>query len=283
MMPRPLSGLVTYGDSLPGLTADQQARFEAGKREFSTEEDATEGLGPVFNDTTCANCHSGPAVGGGSTVLETRFGRADGLAFDPMTEFGGSLMQSRAIDRLRECGHTGETVPAAANRIALRRTTPLFGLGLVDAVPDATFHAIAAAERDNPDDIGGRPHVVRNVVTNQLAVGRFGWKAQGPTLLQSFDCRSPKSHDSPNRERRVGVLTTKAIGTSASISAQTEFGVTLRAPVWVANCPSSARSREGFRASVAATNNDPSLSWQDARCAHSIHRAQLFNADRNAR
>lgn len=183
ILPRPLSGLVTYGDSLPGLTAEQQARFEAGKREFSTEEDAREGLGPVFNDTTCANCHSSPAVGGGSTVLETRFGRADGLAFDPMTELGGSLMQSRAIDGLRECGHTGETVPAAANRIALRRTTPLFGLGLVDAVPDATFHAIAAAERDNPDHIGGRPHVVRNVVTNQLAVGRFGWKAQVPTLL----------------------------------------------------------------------------------------------------
>jgi CxxC motif-containing protein (DUF1111 family) len=184
VMPRRLSGLVTYGDPLPGLTGEQQARFEAGKREFSTEEEATEGLGPVFNDTSCANCHTSPAVGGGSAVLETRFGRTDGQAFDPMTEFGGSLMQSRAIDRLRECGHMGETVPTAANRIALRRTTPLFGLGLVDAVPDATFHAVAAAERDNPDHIAGRPHIVKNVVTNQFAVGRFGWKAQVPTLLQ---------------------------------------------------------------------------------------------------
>ena len=47
-----------FGDPLPGLTGDQLARFRAGKAAFVAAEDVPGGLGPVFNDTACANCHS---------------------------------------------------------------------------------------------------------------------------------------------------------------------------------------------------------------------------------
>jgi cytochrome c553 len=51
------------GDALPGLSQDLLARFAAGKEEFESDETPEEGLGPVFNDTSCARCHSDSARG----------------------------------------------------------------------------------------------------------------------------------------------------------------------------------------------------------------------------
>ena len=59
------------GDPYPGLTQDQLARFATGKEEFASDETPEEGLGPVFNDTSCGRCHTDPAVGGGSALLES--------------------------------------------------------------------------------------------------------------------------------------------------------------------------------------------------------------------
>lgn len=172
-----------FGDPLPGLTPDEQDRFVAGKAEFQEVEDTDEGLGPVFNESSCAACHSGPAVGGGSTVLETRFGTITDDAFDPMLYAGGSLIQSQGIGRVKRCNYVGEAVPREATIVAPRRTPPLFGLGLVDAVPDADFQMLAAREAAD-DRINGRPNIVMNLQEGRLRVGKFGWKAQVPSLAQ---------------------------------------------------------------------------------------------------
>jgi CxxC motif-containing protein (DUF1111 family) len=174
-----------FGDPLPGLTPDELDRFVDGKEEFSEVDSLDQGLGPVFNDASCANCHKDAAVGGGSAILETRFGRtrADG-SFDPLSEFGGSLIQKQGIGQLEPCYYSGESVPVEATIVAQRRTTPLFGLGLIDAVPDSVFQQIAAIESANRDGTGGRAHVVMNLLTDRPAVGKFGWKAQVPNLLQ---------------------------------------------------------------------------------------------------
>ncbi len=171
----------TFGDPLPGLTTDQQTRFFAGKMEFQSVESVPEGLGPVFNDRSCANCHNGTAIGGGSTITETRFGTITNGRFDPLTQFGGSLIQSQGIGPVGACYYVGEAVPAAATIVAGRRTAPLFGLGLVDAVPDETFREIA---EDEDDDAAGTINIVTNLSTGRPAVGKFGWKAQVPTLFQ---------------------------------------------------------------------------------------------------
>src|SRR5207342_1101751 len=55
---------------------------------------------------------------------------------------------------------------------------------LVDAVPDETWMAIAGAEASDPDGATGRLNVVLNLETRRPAVGKFGWKAHVPTLLQ---------------------------------------------------------------------------------------------------
>jgi hypothetical protein len=113
-----------FGASLPGLTADQLSRFQAGKAEFLQVETISEGVGPVFNDFSCANCHSVPAVGGSSTRVETRFGTLTPSGqFDPLTQYGGSLIQSQGIGYSETCTYVAETVPTQATIVAGRRTT----------------------------------------------------------------------------------------------------------------------------------------------------------------
>jgi CxxC motif-containing protein (DUF1111 family) len=173
-----------FGDPLPGLTADQVAAFVAGKEGFEEEEDAADGLGPVFNDVGCAACHFQAATGGGSDITETRFGRLtrDGR-FDPMAEFGGSLIQTDGIGQVPGFNFVGEVVPRRATIVAGRRTTPLFGAGLIEAVPDQLLLDIAQAQRRFTPDTAGRAHIVFDVAEQRQAVGRFGWKSQVATLL----------------------------------------------------------------------------------------------------
>src|SRR5258706_11675777 len=64
-----------FGDPLPGLTAAQLADFADGLVEIEDEQTVESGLGPIFNNVSCVACHSIPATGGSSAILETRFGR----------------------------------------------------------------------------------------------------------------------------------------------------------------------------------------------------------------
>lgn len=164
-----------FGDALPGLTDAQQAAFEDGRQEFLKAETPETGLGPIFNGHSCVQCHAAPAVGGSSGVAVTRFGRMVNGRFDPMEEQGGSLLQQFSINPA-----VRETVPAEATIVARRMTTPLFGAGLIEAIPDDAIVRNAGAPK--PDGITGRPHLVTDVATGQGRVGRFGWKAQQATL-----------------------------------------------------------------------------------------------------
>jgi CxxC motif-containing protein (DUF1111 family) len=173
-----------FGDPIAGLTPAQQALFADGQDDFEEVEEAADGLGPVFNGTSCAGCHSSPAVGGTSAIFETRFGRILNGRFDPMTEFGGSLIQTNGIGPQGSCDFVGEQVPTEATIVAGRLTTPLFGLGLVDAVPDAVFKEIALIQRIFLPSTAGRVNMVTELASSHLAVGKFGWKAQVPSLHQ---------------------------------------------------------------------------------------------------
>ena len=171
-----------FGDPLGGLTDEELARFEAGKEVFEEEETPADGLGPVFNARSCAACHNVGATGGGSTQTETRFGSTASGKFDPLEDLGGPVIQQEGIGVASTCEFVGEVVPADANIQAGRRATALFGLGLVESVPDERLRAIAAMQQRLLPAIAGRPHVVMDVVSGQQRVGRFGWKSQVATL-----------------------------------------------------------------------------------------------------
>ena len=176
------------GRPLDGLTPTLALAFDVGTRTFLNRYDIADGLGPVFNDESCVDCHRTPVVGGGSNRTVTRFGRMEGGIFDPLSELGGSLIQTRGIGTITTSDGAqnfgGERVPSEANVVARRRSTTILGLGLVDAVPDATWLAIARAEASADAASAGRPNIVLNLATREAAVGKFGWKAQVPTLVQ---------------------------------------------------------------------------------------------------
>ena len=171
---------VAPGDPLPGLSAAEFEEFRVGLEDFLEVETAEEGLGPAYNATSCAACHVVPAIGGVAPVATVRAGMraADGSFrdFDPER---GSLFQLFSIPT-----HGCQTViPAEANVIARRAPIPLFGAGLVEAIPDAAILAREDPHDADGDGVSGRAALVHDPATGDLRVGRFGWKAQIATLL----------------------------------------------------------------------------------------------------
>jgi len=174
--PAPNSIRGQLGDPLQGLTAAQLSAFTEGKDDFETAETVAGGLGPIFNRDSCVACHSGPATGGSSIVNVTRFGLLTSGHFDALDSLGGSLLQDHAITPLAM-----EVIPMSANVIAERNSTPLFGLGLIEAIPESAI--IANSKKRVGDGIQGRVALVTDVVSGKTKVGRFGWKNQQSTIL----------------------------------------------------------------------------------------------------
>jgi CxxC motif-containing protein (DUF1111 family) len=168
-----------------GLTPAQQIAFNEGSHTFSKNYEIADGLGPVFNDESCSDCHRN---GGGTNRTVRRFGRVDRGVFDPLAELGGSLIQSRGIGSITTVDGThdfvGERTPPDATVTTLRRSQAVQGLGLVDAVPDDTWRALAQAQLQADPSTAGRVNIVLDLSTGRAAVGKVGWKAQVPTLMQ---------------------------------------------------------------------------------------------------
>ncbi|MBC7541174.1 MAG: c-type cytochrome [Candidatus Sericytochromatia bacterium] len=65
-----------------------------------------------------------------------------------------------------------------------RLTPSLIGMGLLEAIPAAAVLAAADPDDRNGDGISGRANQVWDEVAGRAALGRFGWKANIPTLTQ---------------------------------------------------------------------------------------------------
>ena len=65
-----------------------------------------------------------------------------------------------------------------------RMTPAMIGLGLVEQIHPADILANADPDDRNGDGIAGRPNIVRDELSGKLALGRFGWKAQTPSIRQ---------------------------------------------------------------------------------------------------
>ncbi|MFB2553126.1 di-heme oxidoreductase family protein [Ensifer soli] len=69
------------------------------------------------------------------------------------------------------------------------RVTPqMIGLGLVQAIHEADILANADPDDRDGDGISGRAQIARDPKTGALVLGRFGWKAQNPSIrVQTAD------------------------------------------------------------------------------------------------
>lgn len=166
------------GDPLPGLSPNEIERFRAGQALFDKVFSPEEGLGPLFNANQCSACHTVPAAGGTGEQLVLRVSRSlpDG-ACDPLRDEGGENVRVMATPLLRMHGIERQPVPAGATE-RVRFTVPfLFGLGLVEAIPESEILSRADPDDRDGDGISGR---AGRDARGRLA--RFGRKADHATL-----------------------------------------------------------------------------------------------------
>jgi CxxC motif-containing protein (DUF1111 family) len=153
-----------------------QTLMDAAVAKFQDVETPANGLGPLYNATSCADCHGNPVVGGGSQIAELRAGYYDGSVFHDHP--GGSLINDRALDAsIQERPYETDNVQT------FRGSLSIMGDGFVEAISDDTLVAIS-----NNQPASMRGQVIRVPVAEAngaLRVGRFGWKNQHASL-QSF-------------------------------------------------------------------------------------------------
>jgi len=200
--PGPRTGTVGAGGRMANLTVKESKFFDAGLVEFEevqsvtgSAEDSEEGLGPRFNSNSCVSCHAHPAAGGTSPpanpqvivgppqqvatltslgiispngpVREVRFA-SDGGVHDLFTIAG--------LDGAGNCRIAQPDFGAHLAELRFRIPTPLFGLGLIEAIEDATI-----LKNVGPKQLGISGVANRN--GNDGTVTRYGWKAQNKSLV----------------------------------------------------------------------------------------------------
>jgi CxxC motif-containing protein (DUF1111 family) len=76
-------------------------------------------------------------------------------------------------------------LPLPSNlQLSPRIASPVFGLGLLQAISEKDILAHADEQDANHDGISGKPNYVYNYIAKNTELGRFGWKANQPNLLQ---------------------------------------------------------------------------------------------------
>ena len=168
------------GEPLAGISSVDLEEFRLGLDDFLEVETSEEGLGPAFNGTSCAVCHNVPVVGGGGIIAEIRAAGRDSNGRPVALSPDGETLFQLFSTPLHGCQ---VQLPAEAVIIARRIPIPLFGAGLVEAIPDEAILALADPDDRDGDGISGRPSIVRDIATGDRRVGRFGWKGQHATLI----------------------------------------------------------------------------------------------------
>jgi CxxC motif-containing protein (DUF1111 family) len=196
--------------------------FNSSWVEAPSSTSARDGLGPLFNARSCSSCHFEDGRGRPPltddeefTSMLLRIGTGalldDGEPeADPI--YGGQL-QPYAIPGVSAEGtprHTcarnegafadGETYelltpeywieeqaygPAISSlRLSPRVAPQMIGLGLLEVIPEERLLELADPDDLDGDGISGRVNRVLDVATGETVVGRFGWKAEQPTVRQ---------------------------------------------------------------------------------------------------
>ncbi len=153
---------------------EPQASMDADREAFEKLEQPADGLGPVYNASSCGECHDNPVSGGISQIAELRAGTFDGTKFIPHP--GSSLIFDRATDASIQV-----RVSQFDTVRALRTTNNALGDGFVEAIPDSALLAVQASQP--PNMVGTAIQVPVLEAPGVTRIGRFGWKDQHASLL----------------------------------------------------------------------------------------------------
>jgi CxxC motif-containing protein (DUF1111 family) len=194
---------LAFTRTMPSLSRDERQLAAYGASIFNREWTATGpldhgGLGPRYIENSCAACH--PRNGRGGVPYGDALDRPGAIMF---VAPGGSSdrVLTRIIDRgdkvvrapvtwtsaIRTLAD-GETVelrrPAVTltGAVTLRTAPAVFGLGLLEAIPEERIAEAAATRRFASAGIRGRPHWLAATQGSGPRLGRFGWKAELPSI-----------------------------------------------------------------------------------------------------
>lgn len=173
----PLAEAGAYGGPVSTLSPEEEALFLAGRALFDQEFGISQGLGtPRFNGDSCRACHFEPVFGGagprGVNVMRHGILNDSGEFVPPSV---GTVLHKQTILRDNALRAQPE-----ATIFEHRQTPHLFGLGLIEGIPESVI--LANADPDDtltPDGITGRVSW-----TDDGRLGRFGWKAQVPDIAE---------------------------------------------------------------------------------------------------
>jgi CxxC motif-containing protein (DUF1111 family) len=312
------------GGPLNGLTADETTFFQDGFTRFAEVEvvqgGSNNGLGPRFNSNQCLSCHFQPAPGGSSPaknpqvavatlngaknvvpwfvtpngpVREARFrksnGAPDGNVHALFVIAGRSDAPGCNIAQFDFLPAGNPLTGQGGNpNIIFRIPTPVFGAGLIEAIPDTVILANmqSNATEKRAMGISGHPnsHLSGNVNRsgNDGTITRFGWKAQNKSLLmfsgEAYNVEMgisnqlfPQERDetpsclffpSPNDALNFTTPSTTATSNPAVISDIESFSNFMRMlapPVPASDTPSIANGRATFIKIGCAHCHTPSL------------------------
>jgi hypothetical protein len=227
-------GQAGAGGSIGGLTAAEQVFFTAAQARFEVIETVPSGLGPGFNEITCANCHIAPAVGGSSptTNPQIKDANTDGAtnvipsfitANGPIREArfvlqpngqpdGGvhDLFSTQGRSDASGCVYAQPNFAAevARNNVIFRIPTPTFGDGLVEGVSDLNLENAFNAQATQNGSLGISGTFNRTGNTGNIT--RFGWKAQNPSLnvfaSEAYNVEEGVTNDGFPEKRNMSVM-----------------------------------------------------------------------------
>ena len=200
------------------FTQGMQAFMEVDSVSGAMTNEGGTGLGPSFNGNSCAQCHAQPAMGGSSPGLKSpqnpipnpqvALANLDGATnhLPPFITADGPVREARFVVTVTQQGAVPDggvhglftiagrsdasgcslaqpdfTRELGRNNVIFRIPTPVFGLGLVEATPDATLRANLSANAARKALLGIRGSF--NTSGNDGTITRFGWKAQNKSLL----------------------------------------------------------------------------------------------------
>ncbi len=181
--------------------------------------EARDGLGPTHNALACSSCHSHDGRGKPPAHADDP---QRGLLFrlsvpgpeGPLDEPNyGDQLQDRSLPgvppegrmvidyreisgaypdgtryNLRQPEYDVEDPAFGPMRpdvqISPRVAPAIIGMGLLEAIAEEDITALADPDDSNGDGISGRPNYVWDIRRGEMALGRFGWKANQPTVEQ---------------------------------------------------------------------------------------------------
>lgn len=177
-----------------------------------------QGLGPIYNNNSCVNCHSGDGEGSPITGLSGS-GLLMRISLRGMDEHGGPVpvpgfglqIQDQSVfgaapEATVNISYTDQVVTypdgsvihlraptytltnpyislPADYLLSPRMAPPLVGMSLLENIPEATILSFVDASDANGDGITGKANYVFDSYTGKMELGRFGVKANAPSVL----------------------------------------------------------------------------------------------------